>query len=98
MHIGATQLSLKSGKYLVGSIKTIGFAKVKISGAVSLYVDGSIEQIGAEVFDLDDAVGADLFSDDGDDVDSRSTRCQVRANFRIKSRPELPILDQLLFV
>jgi hypothetical protein len=61
IQIGATELSLKSGKYLVGSIKTVGFAKVKVSGAVSLYVDGSMEQIGAEIFDLDAGATLDLY-------------------------------------
>lgn len=59
--IGFTDLNLKTGRYYLGSLTNIGYTKITVTGQVSLYIDGSIDQVGAEVFDLADDATLDLY-------------------------------------
>ena len=60
--IGFTDITLETGAYYFGgSVQSIGFQHVRVHGAVSMYVDGSLEQIGAEVFDIASGSTLDLY-------------------------------------
>ena len=60
--IGYTDLTLETGSYYFGgSVQSIGFQSIRVKGAVSMYIDGSLEQIGAEVFDIADGSTLDLY-------------------------------------
>lgn len=60
--IGYEKIELTTGNYyLGGASKSIGFQKISVKGAVALYIDGSLEQIGAEVFDIADGSALDVY-------------------------------------
>ena len=60
--VGVAVLTLETGSYYFGgSVQSIGFQRIRVKGAVSMYIDGSLEQIGAEVFDLADGSTLDLY-------------------------------------
>lgn len=60
--IGYTKLELTTGNYYFGgAVKSIGFERIKVKGAVAMYIDGSLEQIGAEVFDIADGSTLDVY-------------------------------------
>lgn len=60
--IGYQRLELETGNYYFGGgVKSIGFEKIKVKGAVAIYIDGSLEQIGAEVFDIADGSTLDVY-------------------------------------
>lgn len=60
--IGYEKIELDTGNYyLGGASKSIGFQKIRVKGAVALYIDGSLEQIGAEVFDIADGSTLDVY-------------------------------------
>ena len=42
-------------------MQSIGFQRIRVKGAVSMYIDGSLKQIGAEVFDIADGATLDLY-------------------------------------
>ncbi|MBS2014020.1 MAG: hypothetical protein JST00_14110 [Deltaproteobacteria bacterium] len=60
--IGYQKIELDTGAYyFAGSTKSIGFERIRVKGAVSIYIDGSLEQIGAEVFDIADGSTLDVY-------------------------------------
>lgn len=60
--VGYTDLTLETGSYYFGgSVKSIGFQRIRVKGAVAMYIDGSLEQIGAEVFDIAEGSTLDLY-------------------------------------
>ncbi len=48
--IGYTNMTLKTGRYYFDDLSNIGYSRIKIEGAVAMYLDGSLEEIGAERF------------------------------------------------
>ena len=59
--IGYMPLTLKSGRYYLGQLSTIGYSKITVTGAVSVFIDGNIDQVGAEVFDIQNGATLDLY-------------------------------------
>jgi hypothetical protein len=60
-NIGVTDLTLPTGSYYFGDVGTIGLARLHITGAVSVYVDGDLDSIGAERIKLDPGATLDLY-------------------------------------
>ena len=56
--VGASSLTLPTGSYYFDHLETVGQARFTIDGVVALYLDGSIDAVGAEQFQL--AAGATL--------------------------------------
>jgi hypothetical protein len=50
--IGAAQLVLPTGSYYFGDVQSIGLLRLRIEGAVALHLDGDLETIGADLFDI----------------------------------------------
>jgi hypothetical protein len=59
--IGVNKLVLNSGSYYFGNKKSIGYAKVLVNGAVKIYVDGDLDSIGHDRFDITSGSTLDLF-------------------------------------
>ncbi len=59
--IGVSDLDLKSGSYYLADSAVIGYSKLRISGAVSLFVDGTIDEIGADRIVIDSGATLDLY-------------------------------------
>jgi hypothetical protein len=59
--VGNHQVTLSSGKYFFSGIDTVGQSTVTIDGAVFLYVEGSIDAVGLERFELTPGSTLDLF-------------------------------------
>jgi hypothetical protein len=59
--IGANKLVLNSGSYYFGNKKSIGYAKVVVNGAVKIYVDGDLDSIGHDRFDIQSGSTLDLY-------------------------------------
>ena len=59
--LGVGDLVLPSGRYYVKDVTRIGAGKVEIQGAVALYVDGSIDEVGADRISLDAGASLDLY-------------------------------------
>lgn len=60
-HIGLSLLTLPQGAYFVSGVRTLGATRLRISGAVSLYLEGSLDQIGAEQIVIDPGATLDLY-------------------------------------
>ena len=61
-NVGFTKLALETGTYYFpGSVKSIGYEHITVKGAVAMYIDGSLDQIGADVFDIADGSTLDLY-------------------------------------
>jgi hypothetical protein len=61
LDIGVAELHLPTGGYYFTGVATVGFAKIFVDGAVSLYVDGDLDEIGAEKIMLAPNATLDLY-------------------------------------
>ena len=59
--VGETELALPAGRYYVAGLTSVGVRHLKIDGAVQLYVDGDLEHVGDDVFELAPGATLDLF-------------------------------------
>ncbi len=59
--IGAATLKLQSGRYFFDNVAQIGLQKLQVEGAVSIYIEGSLEGIGADIFQLAPGATLDLY-------------------------------------
>jgi hypothetical protein len=60
-NIGFSELRLTSGSYYFSDSDNIGFTRIIIDGTVALYVDGNVDNIGAEVVRLTTGSTLDLY-------------------------------------
>jgi hypothetical protein len=60
-NIGFSELRLTSGSYYFSDADNIGYTKIIIDGTVALYVDGNVDNIGAEVIRLMTGSTVDLY-------------------------------------
>lgn len=60
-HIGATEIRLATGSYYITSAELVGDSRIVIDGAVSLFVDGSIDAVGDTRWQLAPGATLDLF-------------------------------------
>jgi hypothetical protein len=63
--IGATQITLTAGSYYAPHVTTIGATRFVVNGAVALYLDGTLIDIGAEAFKLTAGSTLDLYISGG---------------------------------
>jgi hypothetical protein len=59
--IGVNEMSLGTGVYYLADAATIGYSKLHVTGAVSLYVDGTIDDIGADKIVIDSGASLDMY-------------------------------------
>lgn len=59
--IGLHQITLKTGRYYLKGVKTLGAVRLKIEGIVALFIDGNIDTIGAEQIALGPNATLDLY-------------------------------------
>jgi hypothetical protein len=59
--IGVEVVTLGSGAYYSADAATIGLEKLHITGAVSLFVDGTLDEIGADRISIDPGATLDLY-------------------------------------
>ena len=59
--IGVADLTLTTGRYFFGDMRTIGLSKIHVTGAVSMYLDGDLDDIGAQKFDFAPGASLDLY-------------------------------------
>lgn len=59
--VGKSELALSSGRYYLGGLTSVGVRHLKIEGAVQLYIDGDLENVGDDVFELAPGASLDLF-------------------------------------
>ena len=60
-NIGDTRVTLRTGRYYFDDVETIGRTRFVIAGAVSIYIDGHLAQIGDEQFEIEDGGSLDLY-------------------------------------
>jgi hypothetical protein len=60
-HIGAKELHLTGGNYYVTSADVIGLTRIVVDAPSSVFVDGSLRQIGAEQWHIAPGATLDLF-------------------------------------
>jgi hypothetical protein len=60
-HIGASEIHLAGGNYYVTSADVIGATRIFVDGDSSVFVDGSLRQVGAEQWKIAPGVTLDLF-------------------------------------
>jgi hypothetical protein len=59
--VGANEIRLESGSYYFEDAATVGHTRFIVAGPVSLFVDGSIDAVGAQSFELESGATLDLF-------------------------------------
>ncbi len=59
--LGGDTFSLPSGRYYLSDPRTLGASSFEIAGAVSLYVDGSLESLGHTDIELAEGATLDLY-------------------------------------
>ncbi|MFO0676954.1 MAG: hypothetical protein U0169_10485 [Polyangiaceae bacterium] len=59
--IGFTDVTFTTGRYYFSEVANIGYSKIKIEGAVSIYLDGSLDEIGADRIILGQGATLDLY-------------------------------------
>lgn len=59
--VGDQALVLSSGTYYFDRIETVGLTRVRIEGAVALYIGERLAQVGAETFTLEPGASLDLY-------------------------------------
>lgn len=59
--IGWTDVRLQSGSYFFDDVRTIGATRLTIDGNVAIYIDGNLDNIGAEWIRLNDGATLDLY-------------------------------------
>lgn len=60
-NIGVSVVALPSGRYFLGSSRSIGLTRLRIEGDVSLFIDGSLDTIGDDHIEIADGASLDLF-------------------------------------
>jgi len=60
-HVGASEIHLTGGNYYVTSADVIGLTRIYVDADSSVFVDGSLRQVGAEQWKLAPGVKLDLF-------------------------------------
>lgn len=60
-NIGVRDIRLSTGRYYFSDADQIGLSRITIDGSVALYIDGSINSVGAEVIDILPGSTLDLF-------------------------------------
>ncbi len=63
--IGVATLTLGSGAYYSADAATIGYQKLHVTGAASLFVDGTLSEIGADRIVIDNGASLDLYVSGG---------------------------------
>jgi hypothetical protein len=59
--IGVQQVALSTGSYYFDHVETIGLAHFVVDGVVALYLDGSIDAVGAEWIEVKPGATLDLY-------------------------------------
>jgi hypothetical protein len=59
--VGLSAITLSTGSYYFDHVETIGAIKITIDGVVALYLDGSLDTVGAEQFDVKPNATLDLY-------------------------------------
>lgn len=59
--VGVQSLTLKTGRYYLSDVATIGKTNIVIDGAVALYVDGDVDSVGDEHLELGPGAVLDLY-------------------------------------
>src|SRR5690606_24764845 len=59
--VGVTELRLESGSYYFEDAATVGQTRFIIAGPVSLFIDGELDAVGAQSFELESGATLDLF-------------------------------------
>jgi hypothetical protein len=60
-HVGASELHLAGGNYFVTSADVTGLSKIYVDGSASVYVEGSLDTVGVEQWDIAPGATLDLF-------------------------------------
>ena len=60
-NVGQEQLHLSTGSYYVTAAATVGSTAIVIDGTVSVFVDGSLQQVGLEQWKISPGAQLDLF-------------------------------------
>lgn len=63
--VGETELRLETGTYFFEDADTVGRTRFVIAGQVALYVEGEIDAVGVESFELESGATLDLFVSGG---------------------------------
>jgi hypothetical protein len=59
--IGIDPITLASGTYFSADAATLGYQQLHVTGAVSLFVDGTLDEIGADRIVIDPGASLDLY-------------------------------------
>ena len=59
--IGMAKLVLNTGNYFFANKKSIGYTRIVVNGAVKIYVDGDLDGIGYDRFQITDGSTLDLY-------------------------------------
>ena len=63
--VGLRVLTLPAGSYYIEDAATLGVLDIRVTGSVSLYVNGHVDSVGLEHFHLEDAAELDLYVSGG---------------------------------
>jgi hypothetical protein len=61
LDIGVQRLALDTGRYFFQGVHNIGAGVLDIRGNVSIYIDGSLDEIGAEAIKIETGASLDLY-------------------------------------
>lgn len=59
--VGSQDLTLTTGRYYFANVQTVGSTQILIDGAVALFLDGSLDSVGEDTFQLTDGSQLDLY-------------------------------------
>ena len=59
--VGASELVLGSGSYYFTGVDSVGSLKIVADGTVAIYIDGDLQTVGADSFELTDGSTLDLY-------------------------------------
>ena len=61
LNVGVQNVTLDTGRYYFQNVSNIGAGVLDIRGNVSIYIDGSLDEIGAQAIKIDDGASLDLY-------------------------------------
>ena len=91
--MGQTDVTLPTGSYYFDKVEFVGSSKVTIQGAVALYIDGRLQTVGQDRFNVPAGSTLDLYVSGGvEQVGSTSLAAGDPGSFRLYVGGTTPVL------
>jgi hypothetical protein len=90
--VGDRTISLGTGRYYLGNVDTVGKTIFVIAGNVALFIDGSLDAVGDETFQIDEGGSLDIYVAGSVDTVGNLLMGDVAKPFRLLIGGEEPVL------